>query len=519
LLAIVGGRVIDGTGGEPIEEGVILVEGDRIEAVGRRGEVEVPEDAEVIDASGKTVLPGFIDAHCHFLYMGLGLLRYVDLSQARSLEEALELVKRRVEETPKGRWVLGRGWDESLWPERRYITKGDLDPLSPDNPIMLVRICGHLISVNSKALELAGITRETPNPPGGLIDRGPDGEPTGILRDARELLERVIPPPSEEEALEGLRRACDLALRLGCTSIQDAGLDPKALRIYQRAWEEGVLRVRAYLMLAEEAAEAAERLGIKTGFGDERLRLGSVKLLADGSMGARTAALFEPYADDPSTKGIFTLDPEELRRRIKEAHSRGFQLAVHAIGDRAIEEVVDAIEEALRERPRRDHRHRIEHCEVLTPNQIERIRELSLIASMQPNFVGNWSGPGGMYEARLGPERLRRNNPYRALMDEGVHMAFGSDSMPFHPLYGIWSAVNHPIRESRITVVEAVKCYTLEAAYSSFEEHLKGSLEPGKLADIVIIDGDLLEEPKGIKDMEVYMTIVGGEILYTKGSG
>jgi len=516
LIAIVGGKIIDGTGRPPIEDGVVLIEGERIRAVGKKGEVAIPEGTEIIDASGKTILPGFIDAHSHFLMMGLGLLRYLDLSKARSLEEAVELVRKRVKETPKGGWVLGRGWDESLWPERRYITKKDLDPFSPDNPIMLIRICGHLISVNSKALELANITRETPNPRGGLIDKGPDGEPTGILRDARELIERVIPPPTEEEALEGLRRACDLALQLGCTSVQDAGLNPLALRVHQRAREEGVLKVRVYMMLAEEAAAAAERLGIKTGFGDEMLRIGSVKLLADGSMGARTAALFEPYADDPSTKGIFTIEPEELRKRIKEAHKRGFQVAVHAIGDRGIEEALNAIEEAMREHPRKDHRHRIEHCEVLATNQIERIRELNLIASMQPNFVGNWSSPGGMYEARLGPQRLRRNNPYRGLLDEGIHMAFGSDCMPFHPLYGIWSAVKHPITESRITVLEAVKCYTLEAAYASFEENIKGSLEPGKLADITIIEGDMVEEADRIRYMEVYMTLVGGRVLYSK---
>lgn len=516
MLAIVGGRIIDGTGKQPIEEGVVIIDGSRIKSVGRRGEVEIPRDAEVIDASGKTILPGLIDAHTHFLMMGLRILRYVDLSRARSLEEGLDLVRKRVEETPAGEWVLGRGWDESLWPERRYITKEDLDPFSMDNPIMLVRICGHLISINSKALELAGITGDTPNPPGGLIDKGPDGEPTGILRDARELVEGVIPPPTREEALEGLRRACELALRLGCTSVHDAGVRPFALEVYQRASEEGILKVRVYLMLAEEASEAAERLGIKTGFGDEMLRIGPIKLLVDGSMGARTATLFEPYADDPSTRGIYTMAPKELWRRIKEAHRSGFQLAVHAIGDRGIEEVINAIEEALRENPRRDHRHRIEHCEVLTPNQIERIREFNLIASMQPNFVGNWSGPGGMYETRLGPERLRRNNPYRALVDEGVHVAFGSDCMPFHPLYGIWSAVNHPIRESRITVVEAVKCYTLESAYSSFEEEIKGSIEPGKLADITIVDGDMIEEPEKIRDMQIYVTIVGGEILYRR---
>jgi len=512
---IIGGTLIDGKGGPPLKDSVVVLRDEWILAVGERGEVEVPEGSEVIDASGKTVLPGFIDSHCHFLWMGVSMIRVVDLSDARSLSEAVERVRTKLGETPKGGWVLGRGWDESNWEERRFITKEDLDRFSPDNPVLLSRICGHMITLNSKALEIAGITRETPNPPGGQVDKDERGEPTGVLRDARQFVEQVIPPVTEEMAVEGLRRACDHALSLGCTSIQDAGLDALGVRAYQSAFDRGVLKVRAYVMLRGDVAEKSYDLGIRTGFGNSLLKIGSTKLLMDGSMGARTAALFEPYEDDPSTRGLLMMEPGELNERVREAHSNGSQAAVHAIGDRGIEHSIDAIQEALRGEPRKDHRHRIEHCEVLTPQQIERLGRLGIVAAMQPNFVGNWSGPAGMYEERLGMSRLRMNNPYRLLLDEGVRVCFGSDSMPFNPMYGVWSAVNHPIKRSRITLLEAIRCYTLESAYASFEEDLKGSVEPGKLADIVIIDKDITEVPEEeIKDVPVHMTIVGGKILY-----
>lgn len=514
---VLGGTLIDGTGRPPIKNSVVVLDGDWINAVGRRGEVDVPSGAEILDTSGKTVLPGLIDAHTHFLNMGVRMIQYIDLSGTASLKDALKLVKARVDAAKKGEWVRGRGWDESKWPERAYITKEDLDPFSPDHPIVLRRICGHMITLNTRALELAAITRETPDPPGGQIDRGSDGEPTGILRDASHLVDKVIPPVTAEIALEGLKLACDHALSLGCTGIHDAHVDAFDIGVYQKALEQGILRVRAYLMLSQGAQKAAQDLGLKTGFGNEMLMLGPAKLLIDGSLGARTAALFEPYEDEPATKGLLLMEPEELIEKAKAAHRHGLQAAIHAIGDRGIEHAINAIAEALREAPRKDHRHRIEHCEVLTAHQIERIRELGIVASMQPNFVGEWSGPDGMYEARLGDGRLRLNNPYRLLLDEGVRVAFGSDCMPFNPLYGVWSAVNHHIRESRITLEEAVRCYTLESAYASFEEDLKGSIEPGKLADIAILDGDLTEIPVDqIKDLPVYMTIVGGKILYKR---
>jgi predicted amidohydrolase YtcJ len=238
----------------------------------------------------------------------------------------------------------------------------------------------------------------------------------------------------------------------------------------------------------------------------------------DGSLGAHTAALFEPYTDEPTTKGLLIMPPDVLDEKAKAANSNGNQIAIHAIGDYAIECVINSIQAALKDKPRKDHRHRIEHCEILTAGQIERIKQLGIIPAVQPNFVGEWAGPGSMYEQRLGKERNRLNNPYRIMLDEGITIAFGSDGMPFHPIYGVWSAVNHGIKEARIKLVEAIKCYTLNCAYASFEDDQKGSIEVGKLADIAVVDRDLMEtKPEEIRDAKVYMTIVGGKILYHKG--
>jgi predicted amidohydrolase YtcJ len=512
---IVGGTLIDGTGRSPIFDSVVVIDDEWVVAVGKRDEVPIPEGAEVIDASGRTVMPGLIDAHVHFLGMGISMIQNLNLRDTASIVEALDLLRKRVSTAEKGEWIRGMGWDDSKWEERRYATRFDLDAVSPDNPVMLVRVCGHLMTLNSRALEVAGITKDTADPPGGLIDRTPEGEPTGVLRDAGHLVWKNIPPVSEETALEGLRMVCDHALSLGCTGVHEAGLDGFGIRVYQRAMKEGSLKVRAYLMWRNGLAESMDALGLITGFGNEMVKLGSAKMILDGSLGARTASLFEPYEDDPSTKGLLMMSEEELVERVKTVHKAGSQVAVHAIGDYAIELVIGAIGEAIRDSPRKGHRHRIEHCELLSSNQIERIRSLGIVPSMQPNFAGEWSGKDGLYENRLGKRRLRQNNPYRYLLDEGVKVAFGSDCMPFSPLYGIWSAVNHPVRESRITLEEAVRGFTLDAAYASFEEKLKGSVEPGKLADITILEKDLTQLPsEEIKDVSVMMTIVGGKILY-----
>jgi len=515
---LVGGTLIDGTGRQPIKDSIVLMQGDYIIAAGKNGKIEVPKGAEVYDVTGMTVVPGLIDSHCHFYDMGISMIRDIPLRDTPSLEAALVRLKEKAKATKKGEWILGKGWDESKWPGNRYPTKEDLDAVSKTHPIMAVRICGHLLTLNTLALEIAGITSKTLQPDGGQVDMGADGEPNGVLRDCRHLVEPYIPPVTEETAVEGIKLASDYVLSFGCTSIGDAGLGADALKAYQTALAKGYLKIRAYLFIDETIQKQSYDTGIRTGFGNDMIKFGPTKLLMDGSLGARTAALFEPYTDEPTTKGLHIMPPEVLDEKAKTAHKHGNQLAIHAIGDYAIECVINSIQTALKEKPRKDHRHRIEHCEILTAGQIERIKELGIIPGMQPNFVGEWAGPGSMYEQRLGEKRNRLNNPYRILLDEGVTIAFGSDGMPFNPIYGIWSAVNHGIKDSRITLVEAIKCYTLNGAFASFEEDLKGSVESGKHADVAVIDRDLTEiKPEDIRNSKVYMTIVKGKILYHKG--
>jgi len=521
-----GGTLIDGTGKPAVRDCVVVIAGSKIVEVGPAGEVEMPEEAEVIDAKGKTVIPGFIDSHTHFILMGVRTLITLDLSKTKFITEVIEHVQARLTELPEGTWLNGHGWDESAWPEKRYPTKEDLDPVSPDNPVVLTPYYGHMASVNSKALELANINGNTPSPPGGEVDKDPTtNEPTGILRDeAIKLIDDVRPSTTREMSLKGLRKACEIALSWGCTSIHELGVDSVGFGTYQTAREEGSLRVRAYVMPTARATEkmidSLEDLGLKTGFGDDYLKVGPAKIYIDGSMGARTAVFYEPYTDDPNTSGLFTISPEELRIRVSKAHKAGLQVAIHSIGDKAIDESLDAIEAAIEECPRDDHRHRIEHCEVLTGDRILRIRSLGVVPSMQPNFAGEWGQPGGMYEQRLGPERLRLSNPYRRLLDEGVKVAFGSDCgfcppWPFNPLYGLWAAVCNPIEESRIALEEAVRCFTLDGAYASFEESIKGSIEPGKLADMAILSEDITSiPPEKIRDVTVDLTMVGGRVQW-----
>jgi predicted amidohydrolase YtcJ len=515
---LLGGTLIDGTGAAPIKDSVIVIQGEWIMAVGKREETPIPAGSEVYNISGMTVTPGMIDSHCHFLSMGIAMKTRVDLSKTKSLSDAINKIKERVKDTKKGEWILGGGYDESKWPENRYINRYDLDTIAPDNPVMLTRVCGHLVSINAKAMENAGITKDTEAPEGGKVDKDEQGEPTGILRDCRQLVMHAIPEPTHDDYIDGIAVASDFVLSLGCTGVHDAGLSGHQIRAYQDAYEQGKLRVRANLMLREEAAKAAGSLGLLTGFGDEMLMLGPAKLLMDGSLGARTAALFEPYEDEPTTKGLLRMKPEALTELVIDFHDMGLQVAIHAIGDLAVEHSINSISEALRQNPRKDHRHRIEHCEIMTSNNIERIGQLGIVPDMQPNFIGEWSGPGSMYNQRLGDKRERMSNPYRWMIDEGIPVAFGSDGMPFDPIYGIWSAINHPIRHNRITLEEAVKCYTLNSAYAGFQEKITGSIEPGKLADLAVFKSDLTEIPKEeIRDAGCYMTLVNGKILYHEG--
>lgn len=525
-IVIKGGMLIDGTGKLPVPDSLIIIYRNKIAEVGVVGEVNIPKNARIFDIKGKTVIPSFIDSHTHFILMGVRTLTTLDLSKTKSVSELVNMVRKRVKDLPKGTWLTGHGWDESSWKEKRYPDKNDLDPISPENPVVLTPYYGHMMTVNTRALELAKITEETLDPSGGKIDRDQvTNEATGILREeAIDLIDAVRPSPTKELALSGIEKACNIVLSQGCASVHELESDSTAISMYQTALQKGILKTRIYVMpevrFKETMLEGVEALGVRTLFGNDFLRLGSVKMFLDGSMGARTAIFSEPYSDEPTTTGIFVISTEKLEQRVLRAHKLGMQVAIHAIGDKAIEEALNAIEVALETAPKKNHRHRIEHCEVLTESLIQRIKDLGVVLSMQPNFIGEWGQPGGMYEQRLGSNRLKWCNPYKRLLDENIVVAFGSDCgycppWPFNPIYGIWSAVNHPIEESRISLEEAVKCYTLNGAYASFEDNIKGSIEPGKLADITILSEDLSSLPsEDIKDVKVELTMIDGKILW-----
>ncbi len=517
-LVLINGNIVTMDINNPEARAVAMTQG-RIQAVGSDQEIRAMagDGTRIIDLGGKVVLPGFIDCHTHFLQMGISL-SYLDLRGTSSIDEVLQKLRERAEETEKGAWIIGCRWDESKWKERRYITRSDLDKLTPDNPVMLKRMDGHLWVVNTRGLEAAGI----PENHAGLEKDPSTGKPTGLLRwGAKNFVAKCI-TPTRAEMMNGLKLASAEALKYGVTSVHEWGTN---IPLFREGAASGDLSVRVYMGLGEDifsgaegasydSPESLEELEMCDEFGNSLLKAGSVKMFADGSIGARTAALFEPYNDDPGTSGQLADTPENLRQRIRKVHSLGVQIAVHAIGDRGIKTLLDAFESALKDNPRHNHRHRIEHAEVLNDDLMDRITDLDLVLSVQPNFIGEWGGPEELYEKRLGP-RYRTLNPLREIIDRGIPVAFGSDCMPFGPLYGIWSAVNNPIHESRISLHEAMYCYTLGAAYASFEEDVKGSVEIGKLADMVVLSS--AETPKDrLKDISVEMTIVGGRVAYSR---
>lgn len=490
------------------EAEAVLVRGDRIAFVGRRSEAErrASRNAVKIDLKGLYVLPGFIDSHTHLLNYGLNLTYSVDLSKTNSLREALEAIRERARETPRGRWILGFGWDESKWVERRYPRREDLDEVSEDHPIALIRVDLHLGVVNSQGLRKARIPEEVRG-----LDRDSSGGLTGILREEalKHLLQAI--KPSLSELIEGLKRGIRVAHSLGITTIHEfGGIDE--LRAYLELKKRSLLKLRVYFLIYSEEAEKLKDLGLWVGWGDEWLRIGGLKVFIDGSIGARTAALLSDYSDDPGNKGMLVHEAEELEELFRKCFREGVQLAIHAIGDRAIKFALKILSKIVD--ARRDHRWRMEHLELPLMEEIELMRKLKLIASMQPNFIGEWGRREAMYEWRLGLSRLMRNNPMRVVMDSGVTVCFGSDCMPPSPLYGIYWAVNAPFKAQRISVYDALKCYTVNGAYSAFQERVKGVVKEGMLADLVVLSEDPFKNTSSIKDIRVLLTMIGGEIVH-----
>ena len=541
-LLLVNGKVFTADARGTLAEAV-AIDGNRVVAVGTTREIQSRfSGARTIDLRGRLVTPGFNDAHLHFLGGGLSLLR-VDLNGAQTLAEAKRRVAARARELPAGAWVTGRGWDHTLW-GGQWPTRQDLDEVAPNNPVFLQRVDGHVSWANSLALQKAGVTRETKAPAGGEILHDAGGEPTGILKEtAGTLVARVVPQPTAEETMRGLERALAEARRYGLTSIQDnSGYE--TTKLYRKLNGEGRLTVRvAEWQNFEDTVEELKRQRAEfAAFKDDplALRLGAVKGYVDGTLGSRTAAMLAPFSDDPANSGIPRRPPEELTRMIVERHRAGLQLALHAIGDRANRMALDGFEAAfdsqnsgapadqkqLLRLPGTLVRHRIEHAQVVAPADFARFRELGVVASMQPSHAisdKRWA------QDRLGEYRVLGAYSWHAMQAHGVRVAFGTDwpVEPISPYLGLYAAVTRQSTEGdppggwwpqeRLSMADALRCYTAGSAYASFEEKEKGQIAVGMLADLAVHSKDLLTvKPEEILQTEAVLTIFDGRVVYEK---
>jgi predicted amidohydrolase YtcJ len=508
---------------------------DRILAVGTTAEMRklAGPRTQIIDLKGKRVVPGFYDSHVHLLGSGMRLSE-VALKNAKDEAEFGKLLRDFDRSMPRDRWMLGGEWDHDRALKGELPTAALLDKYVPDRPVFLRRYDGHMGVVNSRVLKMAGITAATPDPAGGVIYRKPGTkEPTGLLRDnAMSLVEHLIPRPSAEQIAEGVQGALAEARQVGVTSVQDMdGSAPatriKLFRFYQQLARSGKLTLRIDLRWPLADWERLAKLGAESGLGDDWVKIGGVKGFVDGSLGSSTAKMFEPFVNEPGSTGVFVTPREKLREFIQGADKAGLSVAVHAIGDRANAELLDIFAEVAKQNGPRDRRFRIEHAQHLRPQDYPRFRELAVIASMQPYHAiddGRWA------EGRIGAKRCASSYAFRSLLDAGARLAFGSDwsVAPLSPILGIDSAVNrrtldgkYPqgwFPEQKISVAEAIEAYTLTSAYASFQEKDRGSLEVGKLADLVVLSRDILDEKERdrIAETAVVMVLVGGKVAHGK---
>jgi predicted amidohydrolase YtcJ len=529
-LVLINGRIWTVNEAQPQAEAVACL-GRRILAVGSTAEVRtwIGSGTRVIDLKGRRVLPGFNDAHLHF-YTGGAQLAGVKLRDARSPAEFRERIGAFAATLPKGRWITGGDWDHENWTPPQLPTRAWIDAVTPDHPVFVNRLDGHMALANSLALRLAGLSRQSADPPGGAIVRDARGEPTGLLKDAAmQAVERVIPQPSPEELAGALGAAMRHAAENGVTSVQDMSVSPEILAVYQKLLARGELTLRIYGFQPLATWERLAGIGLRAGFGNHQLKIGGMKGFADGSLGSATALFFEPYLDAPDSSGLASEEmiPEsKLAGRILGADRAGLQLAVHAIGDRANQIVLGMFQTALRQNGLPDRRFRIEHAQHLQPKDIPRFASLGVIASMQPYHAiddGRWA------EKRIGPERAKFSYAFRSLAEAGTTLAFGSDwpVAPISPLLGIYAAVTratldgrHPggwVPEQKISVAQAIRAYTLGSAYAAFDERIKGSIQPGKLADLAVLSSDILSiDPAQIPKVQLVMTVFDGKVIFSR---
>jgi len=481
---------------------------------------------DVIQLKGLFVMPGFNDAHAHLGGAARDKLN-VQLNTATSIADIQKLVKEAVDHHQPGEWILGSGWDQTRWADAKLPSRIDLDQAAPNNPVYLDHISGHIAAVNSLALKHAEITVETPNPPGGEIDRFADGEATGILKEnAKEMVEQRIPDPPDAERKKGIELVFAELARNGVTSIQDFSAW-EDFRAYIDLKQEKKLTVRITEWLPFTAStDDLQNKRAEGGTTDPWLRTGALKGFLDGALGTRTAALLAPYSDDPSTSGILTIDPEKLKAMAIERDRLGFQLAFHAIGDKANRIALDTFESLLRVNPPRDRRDRIEHAQVVAPEDIPRFGALKVIASMQPSHETNdmrWA------EQRLGPERSKGAYAWNSLQKAGARLAFGTDYdvEPIDPRRGLYACVTRAgldgappggwIPNEKLPLGDCIRAYTTGSAYAEFMEGKKGELKVGQFADFVVLSRDLTKaSPAEILTAEILRTVVGGRTVYQK---
>jgi predicted amidohydrolase YtcJ len=529
MTVLANGRIYTLDPANPVVDALVLREG-RVVFAGQRSAITVPAAEPVVDLAGRAVLPGLVDAHGHLMHLARARLA-LDVSGAASEEEAARLVATAAATLAAGEWITGRGWDQNLWPDRRFPTKAALDRAAPRHPVALVRVDGHATWANSAAFRVAGITRDTPDPTGGIVVRDARGEPTGLLIDtAQRFLERVQPLPSEARFDQAVREAIAECLSAGLTGIHEMGATLEAYASYRRLIERGQFPFRNYAAVAgrsEEAWRYFRERGPEV-IGDGQVVVRALKLLSDGALGSRGAALHSPYCDDPDNRGLLLIPPDELERQTLDAIAHGFQVCVHAIGDRANTVTLDTFARALDRLPvrARQARLRIEHAQVLAPEDIPRFRALGVLPSMQATHCTSdmaWA------VERLGPERLEGAYAWRSLLASGVTIAGGSDfpvESP-NPFYGIHAAVTRRPRTGddpgwqpaqRMTREEAVRSFTSWNAYASHRESEVGTLAPGMRADLIVCSDDVFTCPEErIADIHPVLTMVGGRVVYRRG--
>ncbi len=529
-LIFLSGRVHTVNRAEEIAQAV-AIEGDRIVAVGRDDDVKALKGPKtrVVELNGRSLLPSFIDAHCHLASLGMVFVSIDGKAPGmQSIEVLKKAVYQRAHALPPGTWIRGRGYDHSRLVERRHPNRIDWDEVAPNHPVIFTRTCGHIASVNSRALELAGITDGKPDPPGGKYDRD-GGRNLGVAYETAQTPLQFAAMPTPEEYRDALIRADAAYIMAGATSVHDAGglVGLPAFSACQDVFEASRMRLRVYAFATvnsrQHPAMGVLDAGVRTGLGDQHLRLGAFKVMTDGSSSGPTAATREPYACDKSDSGILYWSQEDLDDLLGTAHRRGFQCTVHAVGDKAIDQTLTAMARAQQAHPRSGVRHRIEHCGICPPDLQARVARLGIVPAMQPAFFWEF---GDGYIRNYGRQRADVMFPAVSLMRAGVRVAGSSDAPVTHyaPLFGIEQALTRRTSDGdvcgaseAVDLSAAIRMHTLHGAYASFEEGVKGSIEVGKLADLCVLSEDIARVPVArLRELPIAMTVLGGEVVFER---